>query len=354
MNDKLITALEESLKAMEQGVPLEGALSRYPDMAEEIRPLLLAAQAAREMDSGPIPAQIVNQGRSRLLAQVNSRRRSKEVRRVSPILRFGLVTAVVLAFLAIGGGGLLTASANSLPDDPLYGIKRTAEAIQLDLTFDPVQKDALEDRFYQRRIAETESLLSTHRTVEVKFSGVVEAPLADGWQVSGIHVIVTPQTEISGGIAIGATIEVEGVTQANDTLLAQKIRLETSGNDNGGSSGSGSSGEDQPAGNPTQESGGSSGSDGGSSNSGSGDSGGEKTIEPTKTDSSGSNGGSGEATRTPEPTRTIEPTRTPEPTRTHQNGKQGAHQASEQSYRPCRRCAACATGLAVGRGPYVG
>ncbi len=146
------------------------------------------------------------------------------------MLRFGLITAVVLAFLAVSGNGLLNASASSLPDDPLYGIKRTAEKLQLELTFDPAQKIVLEDKFYQRRIEETESLLASQRAVEVKFSGLVETQFTDGWLVSGIRVIVTPQTEVDGEIAPAMHVEVEGTTQANGTVLAKKIRLEADGN----------------------------------------------------------------------------------------------------------------------------
>ncbi len=313
MNNKLILALEDCLQSMQDGASLETVLARYPLLSAELQHLLLAAQAAQSVDPEPIPQKAFNAGRLHLFAQVNDLRRTQATRKgLTPGLRFALITAVVLVFLVVSGNGLLRASASSLPDDPLYGIKRTAEIIQLDLTFDPDQKAALEDKYYQRRIDETESLLVSQRTVEVKFSGLVDAQLTDGWLVSGIQVILNPQTEVDGQIVINAHVEVEGITQPNGTVLAQKIRLETSGNGSPDSSGS----DEEQATKTSQPEDGVSNSGSGSGDSGSGSS--------TQESNSGSNSGSGDATKTPEPTRTPEPTKfdaptkTPEPTKTRE------------------------------------
>ena len=41
---------------------------------------------------------------------------------VPPPVRVAFAAALVVAFLALAGGGLVTASANALPGDPLYGV----------------------------------------------------------------------------------------------------------------------------------------------------------------------------------------------------------------------------------------
>jgi len=327
MNEKLILALEDCLQSLQKGDSLEAALARYPDLSTELRPLLQAAQAAQRVDPDPIPPKAFLTGRSQLLAQVNDLRRKREAPKgLPPVLRFTLITAVVLAFLVVSGNGLLAASASSLPEDPLYGVKRAAETIQLGLTFDPTQKDALEDEFYQRRIDEAESLLTDRRTVDVKFSGLVEARLADGWLISGIHVVVSPQTEVDGQIVPAVHAQVEGITQTNGTVLAQKIGLEQDGNDGNGGSNSSGSGETQATETLQPESGETPNPEGGSPNSGGGsgdNSGGGGSGSPTQSSTSGSNG-SGDITKTPEPTRTPEPTKieaptkTPEPTNTEE------------------------------------
>ncbi len=40
MNNKLITALEDCLRSLQNGASLEDALRRYPDLSAELRPLL--------------------------------------------------------------------------------------------------------------------------------------------------------------------------------------------------------------------------------------------------------------------------------------------------------------------------
>ncbi len=311
MNDKLLHALEDCLQTLQSGAGLDSVLVRYPDLKDQLRPLLQAAQAAQVYDRTPIPQLTIRAGRTNLLAHVNEARSQRSSRKgFQPVVRFALVAALVLVFLVVGGGGLLTASARSLPDDPLYGLKRAAEVLQLDLTFDPAKKQALEDVYYQRRIDETESLLTSRRAAQVKFSGLVEAPFSDGWLVSGIRVIVTAQTEVDGEILPGMHVEVEGFTQANDTLLAQRIRPEM--DDNAEDSISNPAGSDGGEATTTlQPEDGSSSSGGGSSE----ESGSGGTGSPTQAGSSGSNG-SGDLTNTPEPTRTLEPENTPEPTKT--------------------------------------
>jgi uncharacterized membrane protein YgcG len=255
-----------------------------------------------------------------LLAQVYEARKKQESRNVIPLfMRLALVTALVLVFLVVGGNSLFSAAAGSLPGDSLYGIKRTAENAQLLFAFSSTQKLALEDEFYQRRISETESLLVSRRAVEVKFSGLVEARLPDGWLVSGIRVMVTPQTEVDEEIVTGMHVEVEGITQLNDTVLAKKIRIESDEHEEDGSSSQSGPGKGQATESPHPESGETPHSGDGSSNSGSGSSGNGGSGgsgSSTQASNSGSNQGSGDATRTPEPTRTLKPTRTPEPTKT--------------------------------------
>ncbi|HLB28750.1 MAG TPA: hypothetical protein VJM69_01300, partial [Dehalococcoidia bacterium] len=47
-DDRLAQALDDCLEELERGAPLSRALARYPDMAAELRPLLLLAQGAKK------------------------------------------------------------------------------------------------------------------------------------------------------------------------------------------------------------------------------------------------------------------------------------------------------------------
>ena len=67
------------------------------------------------------------------------------------ILRPALAAAAILVLVLAGA---TTAAASSLPGDPLYGVKRTSEDVQLALTFDEVARMQLLARFADRRLEE--------------------------------------------------------------------------------------------------------------------------------------------------------------------------------------------------------
>ncbi len=61
---------------------------------------------------------------------------------------------------------------------------------------------------------------------EIRFEGVVEAIRPDGYQIAGVHVVVTSTTRIDGPIAVGAFVEVEGILQPDGSVLAHRIHVE--------------------------------------------------------------------------------------------------------------------------------
>lgn len=67
---------------------------------------------------------------------------------------------------------------------------------------------------------------------EIDLDGVVETMPASGfvgtWQVSGRTVVVTATTEIDqeeGQLAVGVLVEVEGVEQADGSILASELEV---------------------------------------------------------------------------------------------------------------------------------
>ncbi len=69
MSDRLHEALQVCLEALSTGVDLEACLQLYPDMADELRPVLGAAQMVAAVDI-PAPApQIIARSRTRLQAR---------------------------------------------------------------------------------------------------------------------------------------------------------------------------------------------------------------------------------------------------------------------------------------------
>ncbi len=226
MSDRLHEALQVCLEALSTGVDLEACLKLYPDMAEELRPALSAALMVAAVDV-PAPApQIIARSRARLLAraeQLHDRRSGFRLSWPLPRLAF-TVLAVAFGFL-FGSLGLLAASAQSLPGDTLYPVKRTVEEISLRLAPGEGAKRSLEMDYELRREEEVHRLIQSRRTALVSFEGVVNAMTAEGWTVGDVPVLRLEDTVIMGEIEVGDEVEVEGETQPDGIVLAHEVHL---------------------------------------------------------------------------------------------------------------------------------
>jgi len=227
MNDELITALDECLQRSEAGVSVETVVQRYPALARNLRPLL---QAARAVDRDlPVPRRAQMASRAQFLASAASLRPAAPARRALALLPRALSAALtfVLGFVA-GTYGVVAASAQSLPGDQLYGIKRAAEDVQLLLAATQAQPQ-LEKQFADERIKEVEEVAAHGRAVMVEFEGRLQSVTGSRWVVSGITVIVTTGTRLEGEPALGAAVEVKGASQPDGTVLAHEIEIEGPG-----------------------------------------------------------------------------------------------------------------------------
>jgi hypothetical protein len=227
MSDRLYDALEVCRAAIATGVTLESALGLYPELAGDLRPALEAWQAMVALqDATPIPTARLQRSRTRLLAKASQLRGvpARPAFRFPGLPRMAFAALAVLGAVMLGWGGLATASAQAIPGDPLYRLKRANEDLQLKLTAGE-RRTKLKDEFAGRRSSELMNLLELGRSAEVEFTGVVRAPIAGGWDVDGVPVIVGPETEVVGEIAPGVTVEVEGATAADGSVLARELRL---------------------------------------------------------------------------------------------------------------------------------
>lgn len=224
MSASLPAALEVCLSALRTGASLETCLALYPDLANELRPLLEAARAARLVPGPSTPAALA---RSRQRVMAHARRlqiRPAPRRAPSDLPRFamGLAIAAVILF---SGAGTLLAAARALPGDWLYPVKRTAESLRLDLAFRGRTRATLANDFDEQRRREVTTLLSLGRTEPVSFEGVVFRQEADLWLVADVPVRITAETRGAGGIRLGMTVEASGSTGPQGELLAEQITL---------------------------------------------------------------------------------------------------------------------------------
>jgi hypothetical protein len=98
----------------------------------------------------------------------------------------------MLLVIVIGAG---VASANALPGEALYPVKRGLEAAQLALTFDPEARARLQDAQAERRRAEAQQVLELGRETRIEFEGIVEAVQLDALWISGLRVLTDTASE---------------------------------------------------------------------------------------------------------------------------------------------------------------
>ena len=232
--NNLYEVLEICLQDIEKGAEIDSLLFRYPDLADELRPILEASIGARNM-AVPMPSEeVVRRNRAKILQHASQMRESTAVSSargwIVPLRRLA-VTLVVVTLLFVSGTSLVGAAANTLPGDNLYPVKRTWEGLSLFLTFDSGQREVIEIEHENERMHELQQLLAEGRSEEVDFSGVVTSQKGSEWVVGpGVTVVLTDQTELRDGpIEVGSAVRVRGQTQANGVVLAERIRLLESG-----------------------------------------------------------------------------------------------------------------------------
>ncbi|MFT3895029.1 MAG: DUF5667 domain-containing protein [Anaerolineales bacterium] len=221
--------LEKCLLEIEQGADIDTVLFRYPDYADELRPILETSIQAKEMAVPEPPSYVVQMNRAKVLQHAAQMREAK-VKPTSRIWfaslrRFAVTIAVVLA-LFISGNGLVHAASSTLPGDSLYPVKRTWEDVLLLFTFNTQQRETLEIEHENERLEEINELFAEGRSVKVDFAGYVTRQSGTEWHVSAISILISPQTILPNSpVAIGDAVRIIGVTQNDKTVQAERIEL---------------------------------------------------------------------------------------------------------------------------------
>ena len=218
MNDKLYEALEVCLNALETGADIEAVLNLYPQLADELRPVLEASIQARSLTLPAVPEAAMRRGRARVLQHAAEMREatSKPRRRWSMFAFPRLATSLAIALIfLLSGTGLVSASNGALPGDHLYSVKRSWEDLRLFFMFSPGEREGLESEFEQKRLDEISTLLTEGRKETIAFAGLVTAQNSEEWKVSGITVMITSSSRLPADtVLVGAPVMVIGHTNA--------------------------------------------------------------------------------------------------------------------------------------------
>ncbi len=244
--DELAAALDLALAALAEGASLESVLAADPAQAGRLRPLLLAALAAgagADLRRIPVPAQASS--RSQFLAAAAEKRPA--LAPIGPagraprngwrawwgggsrwLTRTAGATLMVLGGLGLGGYGAVAASAQSLPGDPLYAVKRSVEQTELLLAANAANRAKLQTEFDDRRVQEAQAAANAGRQVAVDFTGTLismDGLQGQHWLVSGVAVQVGPQVPVTGTPSLGARVRIEGMVQTVGVVQAERVTV---------------------------------------------------------------------------------------------------------------------------------
>ncbi len=218
------TLLEDCLQRLQYGAGLDEVLAQHPKQAQELRPMLEAALAARSLGEGiHTPAAAQARSLSKVLAKTQAMGQPQRSPAVHHSFRFAFALLALVAVLVLGGLSAVAVSAQALPGDKLYDLKLATENTRLFFTRDSVRRMELEQTYDQKRAYEVEELIQHSRSSEVTFTGSLTQTSPTEWQVANVRVFVTPQTQITAQDQPGILVEVHGLLQADGAIVADRI-----------------------------------------------------------------------------------------------------------------------------------
>ncbi len=134
---------------------VEDCLNNYPQYANELEPLLTTALALESLpDVKPSP-----EFKSKTRAQLLELSRPVPMQHRAFLPRFSFATLAAIIFAVLGlTGGLVYAANDSLPDSPLYPIKRGTERAEILFASDAESQSRIYMMFAERRLDEAKAL----------------------------------------------------------------------------------------------------------------------------------------------------------------------------------------------------
>lgn len=163
MSHDVDSAFQHCVSLLRQGVTLDGCLSRYPEHAEELQPMLAALSDAQSVSSLALPSEARSRIRNRVLSEWDNRHPSRKRFQgyLSMFPRWAAVAAAVVLALVFSGAGVVKASETAIPGAALYPIKQLQEETRLWLARSPEAKANIYTDLVRERTEEIRALAGT-------------------------------------------------------------------------------------------------------------------------------------------------------------------------------------------------
>jgi len=158
------------IEIQDKGRPVEECLARYPELADELAPLVHTATMVHQVPH-PEPSPGFRSGASvRLLNRIQAWETARSspggamrwfpwlARRRSWAVTWLARAMIAMICVALFGGGVVLAARESLPDSPLYGTKLVMEQVQLRLAVTEGTRATLLMGFADERVREMQAL----------------------------------------------------------------------------------------------------------------------------------------------------------------------------------------------------
>jgi len=214
----LLNAFDDCIARLAAGQSIDDCLRRYPQYASTLRPILEAGRLVNRARFSPAE---IRESQNRVRFRVAQSIKTRPTRSRALLLRTLPLVASFVIMLALTLGATTILAENSLPGDPLYGLKRLTESVRLSIAAD---RNAIESQFDERRITEIEQLLAQRRAAEVTFEGELEGTNNSVWSVAGLSVQVAPDTPGAASARVGDILEIQASTTDEGQIVATNIR----------------------------------------------------------------------------------------------------------------------------------
>ena len=267
----LTKPLQECLTAMDDKHNLQDVLRRYPAERDELISLLRLSVDLGALEAPAADPAFRLRARNRMLAAAAHRRQARRWNPLAalprPVARVAYAGGLAAALL-VGGLTTAAASSDSLPGDPLYGVKLVVERAQLATTFDSAARARLELQFADLRLAEAQRLfaagrvkdgvrgMSQYDTAVTQFNRSIAGTALDTRTVADLSQILDDRAaradaslkELAGSLAAGGNTEAAAAVARTQSHVDQSWRGSQRDLQSRGSASQGGDHQPKPAG----------------------------------------------------------------------------------------------------------